>query len=749
MNAKFLLVVVLFCYISAFTQVISGIVTDKQNNNKLPGVNIYNLETKKGTVTDINGQFILSLKKQGLYTLQFSYIGYTTELKKINVNADTVYVLIEMKPSVIEAKEVVVSAAYQSSQNEIPIPIKKISAKEITETGEVNLTQALARIPGVNTLSTGVSIGKPQIRGLSYNRVLIYAMGIPIDNQQWGDEHGLSITDLGTDGVEIIKGPASLIYGADAMGGVIHFIDQKPAKINTIEGDVKQEYFTNTNGTSSKLLLKTSLKNIRFGFGASFQNHADYKQANGIRVTNTRFNNTAVKGTVGFILKNWISDWHYAYNQSALGIPEEINFQNIDKNLLAPNQLVTDNILASSNTFFIGKHKLKVNMGLLSNVRKEFEDESFNVKLFRPVTDSSALSMQLHTANYDLKWYFPAIKNWEIILGSQGKIQKNKNFNNQEYLIPNAEVSQTGFFGLFKYSKDVFSFLSGIRYDLKNIYSEQMGVVNDDGYMPSLSLHYANINGSAGISYFTSEKIKIQLNIASGFRAPNLAELSSNGIHEGTFRYEIGNPNLKIEQNVEPDFIIEYEGKHMSFSTNLFYNRIFNYIYLSPTNKYINNTKVYTYEQNNAALYGAEFSADIHPHPYDWLHTEINFATVTGVLENGEYLPRIPANNLSIKFKAEVLKNKKRWSDMYISVTPDYYFPKNNFAQNELYTPDYLLLNIALGGNFSQNWQWFISGKNILNKQYVSHLSRLKYEGIGNMGRNITFGLTYSFGVKM
>ena len=746
MKAK-LFIAILFIHFTAFSQIISGVVKDKQTQQYLLGVNIYNLETKKGTVTDENGKFHIQLNKKGIYKLQFSYVGYATVVKTIDLNSDSLFITLEMQPSVIEAKEVVVSAAYQSSQNEIPIPIKKASSEELTESGDVNITTALSKIPGVNAVSTGVSIGKPQIRGLSYNRVLVYAMGIPIDNQQWGDEHGLGITGLGIDGVEIIKGPASLIYGADAMGGVLHFIDEKPAKMNSVEGKVSQEYYTNTNGTNSLISFKTAQKNIRFGLGASFKNHADYKQGNGVRVTNTRFQNTALKGTFGFVLKNWISDWNYAYNQAALGIPEEISFQNIDKNLLAPNQLVTDQILSSANTFFVKKHKVKLNLGLLSNVRKEFEEQAFDVQLFRPFKDSAALSMQLQTANYDLKWYFPAINNWEIILGSQGKVQQNNNFNNEEYLIPDANVSQNGFFGLFKYSKDVFSFLGGIRYDMKSIQSYEMGEQGEEGYIPALDLTYSNVNGSAGISYQLSEKTTVQFNVASGFRAPNLAELASNGIHEGTFRYEIGNPNLKVEQNLEPDLIAEYNGKHVSFSATGFYNRIFNYIYLSPTDLIIEDTKVYTYLQNNAALYGGEITVDVHPHPYDWLHTEINFSTVTGKTDEGAYLPRIPANHLSITFKAKG-NAVGRWSDLYLSVTPDYYFPKNQVAQNETFTPDYLLLNAAIGGKYSEKLQWFISGQNLLNKQYVSHLSRLKYDGIGNMGRNITFGLTYSFSYK-
>ncbi len=748
MKAKLLFMLLSFIGIIARSQVVTGVVVDKQSKQKLPGVNIYNLETKKGTVTANNGTFRLPLPRNGTYEIQFSYIGYQTEIKSISLQSDTFYMVVEMQPAVIEAQEVIVSAAYRSSQNEIPIPVKKVSSEDLTASGEANVVQALSQVPGVNSVNTGVSIAKPQIRGLSYNRVLVYAMGVPVDNQQWGDEHGLSITALGIDGVEVIKGPASLIYGADAMGGVLHFIDEKPAKINTVEGKLKQEYYTNTNGLQSLVNIKTARKNFRFGLGASFANHADYKQPNNVRVTNTRFHNTAIKGSAGFVLKHWISDWHYLYNQTALGIPEEISIQNIRKNLLPPNQLVTDQILSSSNTFIFKKHKIKLNAGILSNVRKEYEEQAFPVKSFRVTNDSSVLSMRLQTLNYDIKWYLPKIKNWEIIIGSQGKWQQNTNFNHQEYLIPDAKVWQAGWFGLFKYVKQALSFLGGLRYDIKNISSLPMGMVNAEGYMPGLSLQYANINGSAGVAWQLSTKTTLQVNVASGFRVPNLAELASNGIHEGTFRYEIGNPALNIEQNVEPDVIITHQGKHISFSANAFYNTIFNYIYLAPTDSQINSIKVYTYEQNSAYLYGGEATFDIHPHPYDWLHIELSYASVTGKTFSGDYLPRIPANSGSITLKANV-KQWRKWQDLYISVSPRYYFPQRHIAFAETPTADYTLLNIMVGGMFKTVFRWFVSGQNILNARYTNHLSRLKYKGINGMGRNITFGVAYYFNAAL
>jgi iron complex outermembrane receptor protein len=125
----------------------------------------------------------------------------------------------------------------------------------------------------------------------------------------------------------------------------------------------------------------------------------------------------------------------------------------------------------------------------------------------------------------------------------------------------------------------------------------------------------------------------IRLNLASGFRAPNLAELTSNGVHEGTNRYEIGNSDLKTEQNVQSDINLEYNNSHFEFFVNGFY--INNYIYTSPTGRIQDNNDVFSYIQNNAKLYGGEIGLHFHPHPLDWLHYETSFETVTGKKQNG------------------------------------------------------------------------------------------------------------------
>ena len=236
------------------------------------------------------------------------------------------------------------------------------------------------------------------------------------------------------------------------------------------------------------------------------------------------------------------------------------------------------------------------------------------------------------------------------------------------------------------------------------------------------------------------------MNVASGFRAPNLAELTSNGVHEGSNRYEIGNPELKNEQNIQTDVNVEFKSSHFEFFVNGFYNHINNYIFIQPTGNVIEGNDVYNYVQDNAQLYGGEAGIHFHPHPLDWLHITSSFESVTGKKSNSEYLPLLPANKVNAGLRAE-FNDGKTFKGNFISFNMEHFLQQNNIGQFETKTNDYTLFNMALGGKMVLSKvaiELHFNINNLLNRNYVSHLSRLKTDGIPNMGRNIVFGLNLS-----
>ncbi|MEY3498794.1 MAG: hypothetical protein RL308_463 [Bacteroidota bacterium] len=731
------IIITLFIGFSALVNAqnkISGTIKDN-DNQPLKGVSVFIPDLHKSSETDENGGYSINNLPSGNIKITFSLLGFITQNKSIAVQNGENKLDIALEPTLFQMDEVIVATAFNKLQSQNVMKVEHESMKSLQQKGTSTLIEGLATIPGVSQVSTGTSIGKPVIRGLSGNRVLVYSQGIRVENQQFGDEHGLGLNDAGVESVEIIKGPASLLYGSDALGGVLYFNPEKFAKTNTFQGDFSQKLFSNTLGSNSSLGLKTSSENWKFLVRGSYNVHADYKIADGNRVTNTRYNEKDLKTGIGYSNAHFSSVFRYNFNKLDLGIPENgVAEQTTNYNTDYPKQGVFNHLLSWNSTLFFRNSKLDIDLGHISNDRNEFEDSNVAI-----------LHMKLKTTNYDLKYHLPKIGKVESIVGVQGMHQTNLN-SGEEFLIPDATTNDFGVFGTANYEWNSNVLQAGIRFDNRNISSESHGISGDEGSFEAINKTFNSFNGSLGYKTNLVNDLTLRLNLASGFRAPNLAELTSNGVHEGTNRYEIGNNNLKTEQNVQTDLNLEYKNSHLEFFVNGFYNHINNYIYTNPSGLVIAENDVFNYIQNNAKLYGGEIGLHFHPHPLDWLHFESSFETVTGKKQNGDFLPLIPANNWNNTLRAEFdIKNwlKEGFATLNVSNT----FNQNNVSGFETKSNGYTLINFGVGGDLKLGKTAFnihLNGNNLLNKSYIAHLSRLKTDGIPNIGRNIILGINFN-----
>lgn len=705
---------------------LKGIITDKNTNEPITFANIYIPQLEKGATTDDNGAFTLSNIPNGTYSLVVSYIGYETVSQNITFpNKEALTIAIA--PSAIEMEEVIVSTPFHKLQSENVMKVERETVSDLKNKGAVTLADGITNIAGVESVTTGVSIGKPVIRGLSSNRVLVYTQGVRLENQQFGDEHGLGLSDDGVESVEVIKGPASLLYGSDALGGVLYLNPEKFASANTSKADASVNYFSNTEGFNTDAGFKSSANHFKFLFRGSLAEHSDYKTKD-YRVTNTRFREQDFKAGIGYQVDKFKTEVRYNINHSKLGIPEELGVQNTDRTPLIPFQDITNHVLSSKSTLFFDNSSLDVNLGLLYNDRKEFSEAALNDENLE-----AALHLKLKTFNYDVKYNLPTLGKFETIVGVQGMNQTNSNYG-EEQLIPDATTNDIGVLAVSHIHFEKADVQLGARYDNRTI-----------DVVSGINKNFDSFNGAAGVKTNIANNFTARLNLATGFRAPNLAELTSDGVHEGTNRYEIGNPDLKTEQNFQTDLALEYKNQHVEFYANAFYNKINNYIFLSPNGSIIDNNPAYDYLQADAHLYGGEIGLHIHPHPLDWLHIESSFETVTGKQSNDKYLPLIPANSVNNTVRVEF--NTKQIQNGYAFVKLSTTFDQNNVSVFETSTGGYSLLSAGFGSTFSvfkNDLSLRISGSNLTDKTYINHLSRLKPEGIYNMGRNFNVGITYN-----
>jgi iron complex outermembrane receptor protein len=720
---------------------LQGKVTDTNTNESLIYVNVYFPELEKGTVTNENGDFELNNIPNGHYKIVVSFIGYETYSQTISFpfseNLD-----ILLTPSAIEMEEIIISTPFHKLQSENVMKVERKDVKTMRALGSVNLIDGISSIAGVNNVSTGMSIGKPVIRGLSSNRVLVYTQGVRLENQQYGDEHGLGINEAGIESVEVIKGPASLLYGSDALGGVLYLNPERFADENTSEGNLRATYFSNTQGYNSSAGFKSSGSEIKYLFRGSLSEHSDYETPK-YRVTNTRFREQDFKAGLGYQKYNFKTELRYNLNNSKLGLPEDIGIQNTDRTPLEPFQKITNHIFSSKSTMFFNNSSLDFTLGYTYNDRKEFEDHHHGEEENHEEEEHSeeehledeapALHMKLKSFNYNIRYNMPKFGRFETIVGVQGMNQTNTNYG-EEVLIPNAVTNDFGVLATSHIHFETVDIQLGARFD-----NRQINIDN------SFHRNYNSFNGAFGIKTNLFKKVTARLNLASGFRAPNLAELASDGTHEGTNRYELGNIDLENEKNLQVDFALEFKNEHVELFANAFYNVINDYIFLSPNGELIDNDPVFLYLQNDARLYGGEFGFHFHPHPLDWLHVETSFESVTGQLDDDRYLPLIPANSLNNKIRVEFEKNWLKKGYVFVKYVST--FNQNNVSAFETATKGYNLLSAGFGGTiklFGNDLDLSISANNITDENYINHLSRLKPDGILNIGRNLSVGLNYT-----
>jgi len=718
---------------------LSGIITTQQGE-PLTGAVVYVPEQHTGTVSDLTGHYLLKGLPKGKLKIQFSFIGHNSRLETIEIAGSPLTLNISLKPAPIETQEVVVVGGYNSTQHENAVKIDVIKSDVIRSSGTPNFTESLTRIPGIDMISKGSGISKPVIRGLAMNDILVLSNGVRFENYQYSDHHPMGIDEFGIESVEVIKGPASLLYGSDAIGGVIDFVKEKPAPVGQIQGDFNTQLYSNSLGAVSNLGVKGTSGHFFWGIRGGGKTNADYLQGGGTFVPNSRFNEWSFKGNAGYTGKIGSFKLYFDAGEQRQGLVEPDVLPLIEergREVAIWYQTFGNRLLSSQNKLYLGRYKLEINAAL----------QKANLLHYDERTDPF-IGMGLTTLTYETKLYFPSSGKGEYIVGFQGFDQQNENQPGREsILLPDAVTKNYSGFTLLQYT--LFKTLKvqgGARYDHRLIDTESYGSLSDPAYHPAVSNTYDSFSGSLGATYDLHDQLFFRANFSAAFRAPNLAELTSNGLHEN--RYEQGNAALKPQRAYGSDLSLHYHIDHVSFDLAGFYNKINDYIFLSPTGtESADGFPVYKYLQSNAGLYGGEAVVHIHPKPVEWLHFETTYTSVTGKRENGEYLPLIPAHKMRVEVRGEI-KRMGILENGYLKAGMIHAFDQNKLAHEEEATPGYTLFDAGIGATVkisNQPVELGLTLNNIFDIKYIDHLSTLKEAGYFNPGRNIAFSLKIPF----
>ncbi|MGC4022382.1 MAG: TonB-dependent receptor [Cyclobacteriaceae bacterium] len=804
----------MFCGINCFAQLsIEGSVKDAYTYQPLVSCSIFSTKTKQGTVTDSYGKFKIAIASND--QLIFSYIGYQSDT--INVSGETNCEIL-LKPIPTALEEVIVTGTmHTSSIKENPISISNITPKMIERANENNIIDVLAKnTPGLNVLKTGPNISKPFIRGLGYFRVLTLYDGVRQEGQQWGDEHGIEADNYGIDKAEVVKGPASLIYGSDALAGVVSLLPYIPKNSDgKIDGRWLSEYQSNNGLVGNGFRIGYGDKHWLWAARGSVRLAKNYSNKVDGRVYNTGFQEKNLSALLGYKSVTGFSHLNLTLYDNLQGIPDGSRdslsrkftkqvYEGIQDNVknrpvvsdtelnsytLSPlHQRIQHYRVYTNNHYQIGKGDVSLLLAASQNIRREYD---------HPTDPQQAgMYVRLNTFNYSLRYKLLWSSKVESSLGITGMWQNNKVKDATDFPIPDFSLRDFGasFTSQWKSTKWVIS--GGIRVDERSLRIPDFFVAKNPttGFFKHVSLpdtanatlqfknlakSFYGVSASMGATFQWTEHISLKANIARGYRAPNIAEIASNGLDPGAHIHYLGNRNFIPEFNWQEDIGVFVNFHSLNSSVSFFNNNIQNYIYLNQKTDAVGKpitdaqgNKTIQYQQASAQLYGLEVSLNLKPGFFSGLSFNNQVALCYGFNRNndfenkkqqGEYLPFIPPARLISNLNQDFKLKSKLISSINAFAEADFNAAQNRYLglfNTETKTAGYTLINIGARVSFLQSkkysLQFQLQVNNLFDTVYQSNMSRLKYfeyysltpngrYGIYGMGRNICSKIIFSF----
>lgn len=744
---------------------LKGEITDTKGN-PLEYVNVTLRDLNLAVVTGENGDFVFPQVPAGNHLLDFKRNGYEVKSININVTSKDTVLKISLEESLIETGVIDVTSSFNAVDiSKSTYSITELAGRNLTKSRSQNLAETIQNIPGVNNISTGSGIGKPVIRGLSSQSVLIIHDGVKQESQQWGDEHGPEISLFDLERIEILRGPASLVYGSDGIGGVVNVIS-KPVELSyknkpVYYGSVVLGGFSVDNQLFGSLTLGTGFSN--FGI----KSHFGYRKSGDVTTPNGTYEIKTLDGTKtlngGKLFNSGSNEIEGGVNIGTGGKFGTINFgfetfvreiqihEDPDEDALAtPNQKISTNQFSLDGNFKLNeKLTLEPVFSYQFQSRKEFESAEDKSQ------DIEALYLKLGTFDAALKLHHEILKNFNGTIGFSFNNQKNETLA-EEKLIPNYNANVLGVFLLEKFNLKNLTFSAGIRFDSKRLNIQQTVFETDSNgnilkEITPREMNFEAVSGSAGLVYSPSEAINIFANIGKGWRPPSEFELFVDGVHEGTGRYERGlitiNPDASplSESSLNFDAGIRLNYKKLSMQLSFYRNSVDNFIYPAPTGDTLDGTPVFDILQDKSSFYGYEYSFQYQP--VKWLMISANGDYVHSKNEaTGNPLPFTPP--MKNIFEAKIQKSSiGSMLNPYFKFGVKIVSSQKNTDPLETETGGYTLLNGGIGFDieFAKSIASVdFSVENIADIKYVDHLSRYKGYAL-NPGRSFNLQLTVPF----
>lgn len=743
------------------------------------------------TMADSSGFYRFFGLQPGTYIIHASALGYKEfKSQAFDINSNqTINVVLELEHNHLE--EVMVVADIEDyKQRTSSLDIEIVDDQFLDQNRGGSLVHSIEKIPGVNMIGIGAAQAKPMIRGMGFDRLLVIDRGVKHEAQQWGVEHGLEIDQFAVHQLEIIKGPASFMYGSNAIGGVIRFLPAPPPEEYSFGGDISLTGRSNNGLFGTAVSLYGRSDKWFVSGSASYQDYGDYRVPTDsvsvynypVYLYNNHVRNTAgrqagIHFNTGYISEVFSSTFYisdvYSRNgffANARGLdPISVDTALYDKSsrdILDPRDQVNHFKIINSTTFSLNDHFVEVESGYQNNFRQELF--GYVPHGYMPVFYPDTLSIPENVEREYRKHVFSLNVNDKFVagrhhfqVGMNGEYQNNR-IDGYGFLVPSFDQYSIGLFAYDRIQLNEKLFLhTSVRYDNVNmqIYSytdwfvtpfEENGTIVYEQVerAQDLTRNFNSLTGAVGLNYNLDDYI-FKINAGKSFRVPIAKELGANGVNYHLFSFERGDINLDPEQSYQVDASVNYRKNKFEYQFSPFANYFPNYIYLNPTAffdfDYGAGNQVYQYSQSEVFRSGGELS--FRYFLTESISTELSGEYIYAIQLSGDKegftLPFTPplSGNVNITYAPE---NIGRVYHPYFSVDTRLVAAQNNIVPPEQKTPGYVLLNLQSGGHIhfgKQTMDINLQVRNILNSYYLVHTSFYRLIGLPEEGVNVVLSL--------
>lgn len=745
-----------------------------------------------GTITSPAGTFILDEVPAGSYSFSVSFLGYRPFRNTLEVSGP-VRMQITLQPEIQTLHEVLIEGNYaEIRQAESSLNLEFANEEFLRRHLAGSLMHSLDRLPGVDAIGIGAGQSKPVIRGLAFNRVVVVENGIRHEGQQWGSDHGLEVDQFAVDRAEVIKGPASLVYGPDALGGVIRLDPSSLPEPHTAGGVLDLNGATNNGllGGSVRAFARgekayISLRGTLLDYG-DYRVPADSVDIYSFRlplherfVRNTAGNERAFHLETGWKNNGFSNRLLISRTESMNGFfanahglePRRVDTELHDKSsrdILYPSQEVNHWKVINRTSWSHHDWKVNADLGFQRNFRDERSEYVSHGYMPAVFPDTLAFSSDLerrfvkHTFSGNLDAVYRAVGGLKLTSGLQTEYQQNR-IDGRGFIIPAFDQLRGGAFAVL--SKDLSersTVNAGIRFDAGRIatlqYLDWFPSQVDDGsglqedYVErsvDLVRTFSNLTWSAGYNLHL-DQLLVRANLGKSFRMPIAKELSANGVNYHHFSYEVGDPDLSPEVAYQLDGGLEWHTRRFAVGMTPFFSYFPNYIYLNPgydhDRSYGNGNQVFRYTESRVIRYGGEIHSHIQVHPSLRLGLigEYLYSVQVSGEKEGFGLPFSPAPSMLLHLKYSREK-AGLLLDPYMLLDLRLVAAQHRIVPPEESTPGYQLIHLGFGAKIpvkERTVEVSFQVRNLLNRNYFDHTSYYRLINLPEPGRNIVLNVS-------